>query len=88
MSSVRHASTTIDNKHYHHHKHKHNSQSVIWTSPMNVLGNIFLYDVENSLINLRTMREDDFLDLLTFITQLDPCIKRKLQEAKTKLHIL
>ena len=44
--------------------------------------------LENSLINLRTMREDDFLDLLTFITQLDPCIKRKLQEAKTKLHIL
>ena len=53
-----------------------------------MLGNIFLYDVENSLINLGTMREDDFLDLLTFITQLDPCIKRKLQEAKTKLHIL
>ena len=44
--------------------------------------------LENSLINLRTMREDDFLDPLTFITQLDPCIKRKLQEAKTKLHIL
>ena len=37
-----------------------------------MLGNIFLSDVENSLINLRTMREDDFLDPLTFITQLDP----------------
>ena len=37
-----------------------------------MLGNVFLYDVENSLINLRTMREDDFLDPLTFITQLDP----------------
>ena len=50
-----------------------------------MLGNIFLYDVENSLINLRTMREDDFLYLLTFITQLDPSYQKEIAGSEDKV---